>query len=219
MHRQLADDTPDRKGVSIVSIEAAATVDVHRDRRNLSAHDTDRFDSDAMLVRKSRRQQRPGFNREAHAFFFLEHPFLYYALQEQTRVGDLELRTGLDAKLSDRLPVLRDTIVEHHARRGDRVPLARPLKVEIAELDLDFSRIGDGRVGGDEWAVCQRRCRDEQNCEQRWEDPNWLRPRRRTSSMSRNPEGLPSLVRGCRRSCRQSSFSDTVFHSAPFTSV
>src|SRR5437879_8051607 len=59
MHRQLADDTPDRKGVSVVSIEAAATVDVYRDRRDLSAHDTDRLDSDAMLVRKGRRQQRP----------------------------------------------------------------------------------------------------------------------------------------------------------------
>src|SRR5216684_134856 len=134
MHRQLADDTPDRKGVSVVSIEATATVDVHRDRRHLSAHDTDRLDSDAMLVRKSRRQQRPGFNRKAHAFFFLEYPFLQDALQEQSRAGDLELRAGLDAKLSDRLPVLRDAIVEHHARRGDRVFPARPLKVEIAEL-------------------------------------------------------------------------------------
>jgi hypothetical protein len=73
MHRQLADDTPDRKGVSVVSIEAAATVDVHRDRPELSADDTDRLDSDAMLVRNSRRQQQPGFNRKAHAFFFLEH--------------------------------------------------------------------------------------------------------------------------------------------------
>src|SRR5438445_1015698 len=34
-----------------------------------------------------------------------------------------------------------------------------------------------------------------------------------------NPQGLSSIVRGRRRSCRQSSFSDTVFHSAPFTSV
>jgi len=109
-----------------------------------------------MLVRKRRWEQQPSFNRQAHAFFFLEHPFLYYALQEQSRVGDLELRAGLDAKLSDRLPVLRKAIVEHHARRGDRVFLARPLKIEIAELELDFPRIGDGRVGRDERAVCQR---------------------------------------------------------------
>src|SRR5438876_2274156 len=111
MHRQLADDTPDRKGVSVVSIEAPATVDVHRNRPDLSAHDTDRLDSDAMLVRKDRRQQRPDFNRKAHAFLFLEHPFLQYALQEQPRIDDLELRTGLDAKLSDRLPVLHEAIV------------------------------------------------------------------------------------------------------------
>src|SRR5712664_166653 len=107
MHRQLADDTPDRKGVSVVAIEAAATVHMHRDGPDLSAHDTDRLDSDAMLVRKGRRQQQPGFNRKAHAFLFLEHPFLQYALQEQSRVSDLELRAGLDAKLSDRLPILR----------------------------------------------------------------------------------------------------------------
>src|SRR5438093_2163303 len=156
MHRQLADETPDRKGVSVVSIEAAATVDVHRDRRYLAAHDTDRLDSDAMLVRKGRRQQRPGFNRKAHAFFFLEQPFLQYALQEQSRVGDLKLMAGHDAKLYDRLPALREAIVEHHARRGDRVFPSRPLKVEITELDLDFPWIGDGRVGGDERAVCQR---------------------------------------------------------------
>src|SRR3989449_10526346 len=125
MHRQLADDSLYRKGVSAISIEAAATVDVHRDRRDLSADDTDRLDSDAMLVRKSRREQQPGFNRKAHAFLFLEHPFLHYALQGQSRVGDFELRAGLDAKLSDRLPVLREAIVEHHARRGDRVFPAR----------------------------------------------------------------------------------------------
>src|SRR2546422_10114647 len=112
MHRQLADDTPDRKGVSVVSIEAAATIHMHRDGRDLSAHDTDRLDSDAMLVRKSRRQQRPGFNRKAHAFLFLEPPFLQYRLQEQSRVGELELGAGLAAKLSDRLPVLREAIVE-----------------------------------------------------------------------------------------------------------
>src|SRR5438309_1798423 len=85
MHGQLADDTPDRKAVSVVSIEAAATVDVQRDRPHYPAHDTDRLDSDAMLVTKRRRQQRPSFNRQAHAFFFLEHPFPQYALQEQTR--------------------------------------------------------------------------------------------------------------------------------------
>ncbi|SRR6266849_2568960 len=111
MHRQLADDTPDRKGVSVVSIEATATVDVHRDRRHLSAHDTDRLDSDAMLVRKSRRQQRPGFNRKAHAFFFLEYPFLQDALQEQPRVGDLELRAGLDAKLSSQLSTTLGVVI------------------------------------------------------------------------------------------------------------
>src|SRR5206468_13098369 len=108
MHRQLADDPPDRKGVSAVSIEAAAAVDVHRNRRALSAHDTDRFDSDVMLVRKTRRQQQPGFNCYAHAFFFLEHPFLQYALEGHSRVGELERRAGLDAKLSGRLPVLRE---------------------------------------------------------------------------------------------------------------
>ena len=91
MHRQLADDTPERKGVSVVPIEAAATVDVHRDRPDLSADDTDRLDADAMLAKTSRRQQQPGFNRKAHAFLSLEDPFLQYALQGQSRVGDLEL--------------------------------------------------------------------------------------------------------------------------------
>ncbi len=47
MHRLLADDTPDRKGVSVVSIEAAATVDVHGDGRDLCARDTNRLNSDA----------------------------------------------------------------------------------------------------------------------------------------------------------------------------
>src|SRR5207249_12337441 len=54
MHRQLADNTPDGERVSVVSIETAATVDVHRDRRDLSADNTDRLESDAMLVRKGR---------------------------------------------------------------------------------------------------------------------------------------------------------------------
>jgi len=74
MHRQLADDTPDRKGVSVVSIEAAATVDVHRDRPDPSADDTDRLDADAMLVRKSRRQQQPGFNRKVTPSFSWSTP-------------------------------------------------------------------------------------------------------------------------------------------------
>src|SRR5207247_5230454 len=90
MHRQLADNTPDGERVSVVPIKTAATVDVHRDRRDLSADNTDRLESDAMLVRKGRRQQRPGFNRNADAFFFLEHAFLEHAFEEQPRIGDLE---------------------------------------------------------------------------------------------------------------------------------
>src|SRR5207249_11588249 len=101
MHRQLADDTPDRKGVSVVSIETAATVDVHRDRRDLSADDTDRLDSDAMLVRKGRRQQRPGLDRNADAFSFLEHAFLEHAFEEQPRIGDLEVGAAFDTELAD----------------------------------------------------------------------------------------------------------------------
>jgi hypothetical protein len=42
MHRQLGNDTPDRKA-AVVSIEATAAVDMKRDRRHLSADDTDRL--------------------------------------------------------------------------------------------------------------------------------------------------------------------------------
>src|SRR2546427_4480191 len=108
MHRQLADNPPDGERVSVVSIETAATVDVHRDRRDLSADNTDRLESDAMLMRKGRRQQRPGFDRNADAFFFLEHAFLEHAFQEQPRIGDLEAGAALDTEPGDRVPVLRD---------------------------------------------------------------------------------------------------------------
>src|SRR5436309_14981483 len=111
MHRQLADDTPERKGVSVVSIEAAAAVDVHRDRPDLSADDTDRLGADAMLAKTSRRQPQPGINRKAHAFLSVEDPYLQYALQGQSRVGDLEPGAGLDPKFSERLPVLREARV------------------------------------------------------------------------------------------------------------
>src|SRR3989449_5065286 len=197
MHRQLADNPPDGERVSIVSIETAATVDVHRDRRDLSADNADRLESDAMLVRKGRRQQRPGFDRNADAFFFLERAFLEHAFQEQPRIGDLEVGAALDTELADRLPVLREAIVEDHARRGDRVLPASPLEVEIADLDLDFFRIGDSGVGGDEWTICPRRCRDEQSREQPREDLNALRLSRRTSSMPGGPFlAPPARTRG-----------------------
>src|SRR5206468_11670600 len=107
MHRQLADDPPDRKGVSAVSIEAAAAVDVHRDRQDLSAHDTDRFDSDVMLVRKTRRQQQPGFNCYAHAIYDLEHPFLQYALVDNSRDRELLCKADVDAPLFASHPGVR----------------------------------------------------------------------------------------------------------------
>src|SRR5262245_6257352 len=156
MHRQLADDTPEHKGVSVVSIDAAATVDVHRDWRHLAAHDADRLDTHAMLVRKGRRQQQTRLDRQAHAFLFLEHPFLQHALHGKSRVGDFELGAGLNAKLYDYLPVLHETILEHHARHGDRVIPTRPFKVEIAELDFKFPRIRNGRIGRDKWAIGKR---------------------------------------------------------------
>src|SRR5437870_2960690 len=87
MHRQLSDDTPDTEAVPVVSIEAAATVDVHRDRRQLSADDTDRLEPDAVLVKERRRQQRSGFDRKAHAWLVLEHALLQDAFQEQPRIG------------------------------------------------------------------------------------------------------------------------------------
>src|SRR3989454_10165966 len=187
MHRQLADNPPDGERVSIVSIETAATVDVHRDRRDLSADNTDRLESDAMLVRKGSKAAAAGFDRNADAFFFLEHAFLEHAFQEQPRIGDLEVGAALDTELADRLPVLREAIVEDHARRGDRVLPASPLEVEIADLDLDFFRIGDSGVGGDEGTICPRRCRDEQSREQRRGELYRSPPPRRTTLMRGGP--------------------------------
>jgi hypothetical protein len=123
-----------------------------------------------MLVRNGRRQQQPRLDCNAHAFLVLEHPFLQDALEGQARVGDLELGTGLESKLSDRFPVLREAVVEHDARRGNRVLSARPFEGEIAELDLDFPPIADGRIRGDKRAIGERGCRHEQNREQRQED-------------------------------------------------
>src|SRR5262245_51228808 len=174
MHWQLADYSPEHKGVSVVPIEAAANIDVHSDWRHLTARNTDRLDTDAMLVRKRRRQQQTCLNRQAHAFLFLEHTFLQYPFHGECRVGDLELRAGLNAKLSDHLPVLDEAIVEYHARRGDGVVPASTLKVEIAELDFKLPGICNGRVGGYERAIRKRRCRDEENCEQRQEDRDYL---------------------------------------------
>jgi len=41
----------------------------------------------------------------------LEYPFLQDALQEQPRVGDLELRAGLDAKLSSQLSTTLGVVI------------------------------------------------------------------------------------------------------------
>jgi hypothetical protein len=54
VERQFADDTPDGEPVPVVSIEASATVEVQRDRRDPAADDGDRLESDALLVREGR---------------------------------------------------------------------------------------------------------------------------------------------------------------------
>src|SRR5207245_8387953 len=92
---------------------------------------TDRLEPDAVLVRERRRQQRSGFDRKAHAWLVLEHALLQDAFQEQPRIGELEIGAALDTELADRLPVLREAIVEDQARRRDRVLPASPFEVEI----------------------------------------------------------------------------------------
>jgi hypothetical protein len=71
----------------------------------------------------------------------------------QTRVADLDLWTHLETKLADQLQVLREAIVENHTGRRDGVLAAGPLEIEIAELDLDFFRVGNSGISGYEWAV------------------------------------------------------------------
>src|SRR2546426_7300967 len=106
MERQLADDTPDPEHLP-VPVETTASVDVQRDGRQLSAHDTDRLESDAMFVRKRRRKQRAGLHGDAQPWLLLEHPLLEDAFQGQARVSDFDLRTHIETKLADHLQPLR----------------------------------------------------------------------------------------------------------------
>ena len=65
MNRQLADHAPHPERTAVVPIDAAAAVDVERDRPHLSAHDTDPLESDTALVRESRGEQEPGLDGDA----------------------------------------------------------------------------------------------------------------------------------------------------------
>lgn len=78
---------------------------MHGHRRELSAHHTDRFDPDAMLVRESRRKQRASLDGDAQARFVLKYALSQNPLQEQPGVRDLELWARLQAEFGDGFPV------------------------------------------------------------------------------------------------------------------
>src|SRR5262249_4647444 len=171
MNRQLADDTPDAEELP-GPVEAAASVDVQRDRLQLAAHDPDRFETDAALARQCRRSQRPRLYRDAHARFVLEHALLQDAFERHTRIRELDVGALLEIEFAYELDVLRDAIVENDVGRRDGVLTAGPVKVEIPQLDLDFFRVGNSRVSRNEWSVGPRRSRYEQNGEQRYDALN-----------------------------------------------
>src|SRR5207247_4972132 len=148
--------------------------------------------------------------RAAPPWLVLEHSLLDDALQGQGRIRDLDLWTHLETKLTDQLHVLGEAIVENDAGCRDGVLATGPLEVEIPELDLDFSRLGNSRVRGDERAVSPSGCRDKQSGEERREDLNPSRPRRRTSSMRADLFLVPRVrTRGAsvgrRRGCESSA--------------
>jgi hypothetical protein len=109
------------------AIETTASVDVHGDRRQPSADDTDRLESDAMFARPRRGKQRAGLHCDAQPRLVLEHPLPDDAFQGQTRVADLDLWSHLETKFADQLRVLREAIVENHAGSRDGVLAAGPL--------------------------------------------------------------------------------------------
>ena len=71
---------PASQHMAVVPVETSATVDVERDRRELSAHDPDGLESDAALVRKGRWKQGPGLDCDAEPGLVLQHSLLEDAL-------------------------------------------------------------------------------------------------------------------------------------------
>src|SRR5262249_43056423 len=192
MNWQLADDAPDAEELP-GPVETASSVDMQGDWLQLAAHDPDRLEPDAAFVRKRRGQQRAHLHRDADSWFVLEHSLPQHRFYGNTRVGELDVRALLQIEFADQLQVFCDAIVENHMGSRDPVLVACAVEVEIAELDLDFLGVGDGRVSRDEGAVGPGRRRHKQNREQCRDAPNRSQPRRRTSSMWGAPCPAPQV--------------------------
>src|SRR5262245_7291519 len=158
--------------MSIVSVEAAAGVDVHRDWRQLSAHDPDCFKTNPVLVGNGRRQQWTRLDGNADTRLILQHAFPENAFEEQAWICELESWDRLQAEFGDGLPIDCNSIIENQAGYRDPVLMPGMLEVEIAELDLDLLRIGDRRLRRNEGPVRPRRRREEQDPQDNRDEPN-----------------------------------------------
>jgi hypothetical protein len=119
---------------------------VQRDGLQLAADDPDRLEPDAVFVRKRRGQQRTNLHRDARTWFVLECSISEHRLYEKAGIGELDVGALLEVEFADKLHVPCDPIVENRVRGRDRVLATIPVEVEVAELDLDLSRLGDRRV-------------------------------------------------------------------------
>src|SRR5262245_45338096 len=157
--------------MSIVSVEATAGIDVHRDWREPSAHDPDCLKTDPVLVGKGRRQQCTRFDGNAHTRFILQHAFPENAFEEHAWISELESWARLQAEFGDGLPICCNSIIENQA--GDRDPALMPgmLEVEKAEIDRDPPLLGDSCTRRNEGPVRPRSCREEQDQDAR-DEPN-----------------------------------------------
>src|SRR6185369_233942 len=175
-----------------------------------SAYDTDRLESDVVLVRKGRRKQHASLDGHAQTWFVLKYALLQDPFHEQPGIRDLELRTRLHGKLGNGFPVCHEAIVQNEARRRNRVVAARMIEIEVPQLDFKFPWIGDGGVGRDERPICPSPRRKEQDHEQRGGELNRSRPRRRTSSTRVGPFPAPPARTLCgsagrRQGCESSA--------------
>src|SRR5215470_12292576 len=98
--RKLSDDAPAAEELP-APVETASPIDVHHDRRQLRAHDTDRLESDTAFAVKRRREQRAGLHRDTGPWLVLKHSLFEDCLDKQPRVNDVDVLTHVETKLAD----------------------------------------------------------------------------------------------------------------------
>src|ERR1043166_4046510 len=139
MEPQLADGAPVEKTAAL-PVQSAAQIQMVGQSRQATAQDAEPFEADAALFRRTARQKRSRFDREAGTVFLLQHSFPYNGLQGHSGIADAGAvaRVLADDELAYGFDARQKAVIEHDCRNDEVVSSLLSFEVEIEKRRNNF---------------------------------------------------------------------------------